>query len=216
MAHTQDAPNIVAQRRVARKYEVLGYRVQQNPGPDLLPDFMHGMTPDIVARSEADNVVIEVGTRSSLKGSNNIVGLAERVSGHSDWRLELVVLDESGEGRKAVPKRTIDFERISRTVASLKSADAVSFGYAFASVLMRQIVKSLSDSHGINVSNRTDLDLLSELSFRGIVPDAQVGECLSVLNKVERATLLSRKEDEPSEAELGSLLQLCEQLETLI
>ena len=42
-----------AQKRVARKYKSLGYEVIENPGPDLLPDFMRGVVPDIVARSKS-------------------------------------------------------------------------------------------------------------------------------------------------------------------
>jgi hypothetical protein len=97
------------QRRVTRKYKTLGYEVLENPGPDLLPDFMQGVAPDIIARSSSDNVVIEVKGHASLKGSNDLVGIAERVSGHPDWRFELVVVDEAGD---SVSASDADYERV--------------------------------------------------------------------------------------------------------
>lgn len=93
MVQTRQNTEGLAQQRIARKYKLLGYEVLENPEADLLPEFMHGVSPNIVAQSNSDNVIIEVKTNSSLKGSNDLIGIAERVLSHSDWRFELVILD---------------------------------------------------------------------------------------------------------------------------
>ncbi len=49
-----------AQKTVARRYRSLGYDVVEQPAPDRLPSFLRDVAPDIVARSELDNVIIEV------------------------------------------------------------------------------------------------------------------------------------------------------------
>ncbi len=74
-----------AQKTVARKYKSLGYDVVEHPAPDRLPSFLRGVTPDIVARSDSDNVIIEVKRHASLKGSNDLVNLADRISGYPNW-----------------------------------------------------------------------------------------------------------------------------------
>ena len=74
-----------AQKRIAREYRLLGYDVVEHPTSDGLPEFMVGAISDIVARSASDNVVIEVKRHGSLKGSNDLVNIAERVSKHLSW-----------------------------------------------------------------------------------------------------------------------------------
>lgn len=92
MAQRRQSTDSVAQHRVAQKYRLLGYEVEENPDSALLPEFMRGVRPDILARSKLDNVVVEVKEGSALKGSNDIVGIARRISEHPEWRFELVVL----------------------------------------------------------------------------------------------------------------------------
>ncbi len=64
-----------AQKTVARRYKSLGYDVVEHPAPDRLPSFLRGVTPDIVARSDSDNVIIEVKRHASLKGSNDLAAI---------------------------------------------------------------------------------------------------------------------------------------------
>lgn len=65
---------VAAPYRVARKYRLLGYEVEENPEAELLPEFMQGVRPGILAQSKFDNVVVgepvdNVSDRLHLPGS---------------------------------------------------------------------------------------------------------------------------------------------------
>ena len=101
MSQRRQGTEAAAQRRVAQKYRLLGYEVEENPEAAHLPEFMEDLHPDIVARSKFDNVVVEVKEKSALKGSNDLVGIAQQISSHPDWRFELVVLPPKEDQARA-------------------------------------------------------------------------------------------------------------------
>ena len=141
-----------AQRRVARQYKALGYDVLEQPASELLPAFMQGVRPDIVARSTSDNVVIEVKTPASLKGSNNFVGIAERVSHHPDWRFELVVLGEE----ERLDRSEADHERLLATVRVAVEAGQTEVAYAFLVDVVVETARHLAGVHGIRPGGKSD------------------------------------------------------------
>lgn len=76
----------------AREYERKGYRVLIEPGDGDLPEFLHGLEPDMVAYGDRDNVVLESRSRLTLRDrQESLVGLATAVDNRQDWRLELLV-----------------------------------------------------------------------------------------------------------------------------
>lgn len=76
--------------KVAEDYRRRGYDVQVQPGGPGLPEFLAGYQPDLIARSPAESVVIEVkvGTRTSV--AERFREVAERVNRQSGWRFSLV------------------------------------------------------------------------------------------------------------------------------
>ena len=76
--------------RVAEDYRRRGYDVQIQPGGLGLPEFLTGYQPDLIARSSADSVVVEVkvGTRTSV--AERFREVAERVNRQPGWRFSLV------------------------------------------------------------------------------------------------------------------------------
>ena len=202
-----------AQKRVARKYKALGYRVEENPGPDLLPDFMRGVTPDIVARSDSDNVVIEVKRHVALKGSNDLVGIAERLSDHPDWRFELVVMDDAdSRGRTSDADDAMMLMRVE--AATRHQLFDLAFVY-LANVLVRLAV-DLAKGNGIQVAGRTDRDLLLELGFKGAVPGVMLEDCLSALAVRNNLAHAPGVTGIPSMDDVQNLLRLCEGLRQLL
>lgn len=201
-----------AQRRVARKYRTLGYEVLENPGPDLLPDFMRGVAPDIVARSSSDNVVIEVKGHASLKGSNDLVGIAERVSGHPDWRFELVVVDEADDSG---PASDADYERVVGRVQATMSHQMFDVAFVYLVNVLVRTARDLAKKHGVSFTNKADRNLFLDLGFRGSLPNDLLELCLSALST--RNCLAHAPEgNSPSMADVQSLLQLCGTLKQLL
>lgn len=214
MAQPRQNMNILAQQRIARKYKLLGYEVLENPEADRLPEFMRGVTPDIVAQSKSDNVVIEVKQHSSLKGSNDLIGIAQRVSDHPGWRFELVVLDEDEQMRSARP--AMDHDSLLKKVQLATSARLPDMAYAYLTDVLVTVARDLAGQYNVKFKDKSDRSLFADLSFKGVLPEALAEECLSALST--RNNLLHRLDDNgtPSEADLQRLLRLCEQLKGLL
>ena len=77
--------------KVAQEYRQKGYEVFVEPGPERLPDFLQSLRPDMIARKGDHGVVVEVKTRESVIGSDEIRQLTEAVAVQPSWELRLVV-----------------------------------------------------------------------------------------------------------------------------
>lgn len=210
MVQTRQNTEGLAQQRIARKYKLLGYEVLENPEADRLPEFMRGISPDIVARSNSDNVVIEVKTSSSLKGSNDLIGIAERVLDHSDWRFELVVLDENEPARLANP--VANYDGLLKKVQIAISAHLPDMAYTYLTYVLVMAARDLARKYDIRFNDGTDRDLFRDLGFKGVLPETLMQNCLSVLSIRDDLLHTLAESGKPSETDLQHLLQLCEQL----
>ena len=76
--------------KVAEDYRRRGYDVEVVPRGPRLPEFLGGFQPDLIARSPAESVVVEVkvGTRTSV--AERFREVAERVNRQPGWRFSLV------------------------------------------------------------------------------------------------------------------------------
>lgn len=213
MTHVEHDAESRAQARVARKYKTLGYDVTENPRPELLPDFMHGVTPDIVARSTGDNVVIEVKRNGTLKGSNDLVNITERISGHPGWRFELVVIKDGEEHQAGSDEAS--HERLLGNLRVATGAKLFDLAHIYLANMLGEAARDLAEQNGVSSKNKTDQSLLLDLAFKGVLPQDVLNECLDALST--RNTLLHHagKTAHPSEDDITGLLQLYEQLRAL-
>jgi hypothetical protein len=84
-------------RRVAEEYRARGYTVHIEPQDELLPPFLSGLRPDLVAQKPGDNVVVEVKHGHGRAYGERLRPIAERVAAQPGWRFTLVVEPERGE-----------------------------------------------------------------------------------------------------------------------
>jgi hypothetical protein len=202
-----------AQKRVARKYKLLGYDVLENPRADHLPDFLRDVTPDIVARSGSDNVVIEVKRHEALKGSNTLVRMAETVSSHDDWRLELVVVDDQQSDNGAGAVR--DFRRIMDDVDLAVSVKLYDMAYIYLVDILMGLALRLVEAHKLKVRDIRGRGLFIDLGFKGVLPDEVVQRCLDAIDLRNEAAHNPGRPDAIGEHDLKDLLQLCEDLQQM-
>jgi hypothetical protein len=75
--------------KVAEDYRRRGYDVDVGPSASAIPEFLGDFRPDLIARSPAEAVVIEVkvGTDTSVERLRDVVELVNRQPG---WRFSLV------------------------------------------------------------------------------------------------------------------------------
>jgi REase_AHJR-like len=95
---TQTGTDVDRRRRqIAASYRKQGYRVTAPTAASALPAFLSDCHPDLIAEKDGDRVVIEVKPARALKGTNDLVKLAERVAAEPGWRLELVALNSQDD-----------------------------------------------------------------------------------------------------------------------
>lgn len=84
---------------VAAQYRERGYQVDVEPTGPNVPDFLAGFRPDLIARGQADNVVVEVkvGTRTAV--AERLREIAERVNREPGWRFSVVFADPQRPGQ---------------------------------------------------------------------------------------------------------------------
>ncbi len=214
MAHANQPSEVSAQTRVARKYKRLGYEVEQNPRPNALPDFLSDVTPDIVARSDSDNVIIEVKRHSSLKGSNDLVKLAERVSAHPDWRLELVVPDDARDQSSRGHDQS--FQRLTEKIDFAISLKLYDLAYVYLIGVLIGIAHDLALANNLKARNISDKAIFMDLGFKGLLPENLLQSCLKALDARNEFIRLDADAEGASEGEVRRLIELCEQLNELL
>jgi len=78
-------------RAIAREYAQQGYRVARHPHRAERPDFLAAFEPDLIAYGAPENVVVEVRSRETLDGADDLVALTVAVNAQPGWRIDLVV-----------------------------------------------------------------------------------------------------------------------------
>ena len=73
------------------EYEGQGYEVLLQPRPDALPDFLRDYQPDAVVRARDETIVVEVARAHPKDAPRRLQGLAEEISKHPGWRLQVVL-----------------------------------------------------------------------------------------------------------------------------
>jgi Holliday junction resolvase len=81
-------------REIVKDYESKGYKVYINPNQLHLPSFLKNYEPDILAKKENDNVIIEVKTRNDRLNLQRFENLAKEIDKRKDWRFEMVFTNQ--------------------------------------------------------------------------------------------------------------------------
>ena len=77
---------------LAAQYRSRGYEVHLHPDRELLPSFLAGFSPDMIALSPVDNVVIQVKTPATFD-AEQVEKLAGIVQGQRPWRYEVALIN---------------------------------------------------------------------------------------------------------------------------
>ncbi len=88
---THEARELHRLREVAQEYRDAGYEVLVNPPRSKLPAFLRAFQIDMLAKSQDDNVVVEVKSQRSVRGDQRVARLAEILEGRPRWRFEFVM-----------------------------------------------------------------------------------------------------------------------------
>lgn len=164
---------------LAREYEGKGYKVVLQPNGSALPEFLHGLQPDLLAYGEDESVVVEVRSRTTLRstGEEDLREFADRVDSAPGWRLELVVAnpDDSSpivqDGAREPDAKGIR----ERAVRALRLLDA---GQADAAALLawsaaEATLRRLADKSGVALESHRPAAIVKQLYVLGELDRAE-------------------------------------------
>ena len=161
-----------AVRAVAARYKGRGYDVVIRPDTRSLPRALKKFQPDLLARNDAENVVVEIKSKATLSHATGLKQMAQSVESMPGWRFELVVVNP--ELQTSVPTRGQTLPR-AQIIQRLEEAKALgSKGHVSAAFLMawsaaEAVLRRIASKEGIDSSGYSPPALFKELYSIGAI-----------------------------------------------
>lgn len=157
-------------KQVAKEYELKGYKVTIQPSSRQLPSSLSDYSPDAVASSDAENVVIEVKSSSSIADSQYLTGLANSIEALPNWRLELVMTNPRESEKSRDPTQLLTNNEITQRMSSARQL--AGDGHVDAATLMawtavESLLRRIAAAEGIRLKAENPRRLVKELYSRG-------------------------------------------------
>ena len=90
-------------RQYADWYAQQGYQVSVEPSPRELPEFLRTLAPDLIARRDGENIVVEIKT-SSPASFEAVQRLGRALEHRAGWKLQVVYVDLADPEWKPPPR----------------------------------------------------------------------------------------------------------------
>jgi hypothetical protein len=125
--------------------EADGFRVVIHPGQEILPRFLQGYRPDMVAYKGNRNLAIEIKTGAAASELKERA-LRERFAGHPEWELRFVYAPpvHADADIPAASKQTVSehLDRLAASVDAMGLAAALLMGWAVFEAASRAVLPS--------------------------------------------------------------------------
>lgn len=155
--------------KVAEDYRRRGYDVEVAPRGPGLPEFLGGFQPDLIARSAAESVVVEVkvGTRTSV--AERFREVAERVNRQPGWRFTLVFVspDQPDQVTEAQPAPLSVVQERARNAEALLQTGQSEAGFLLLWSALEGILRLLGHGAQLPLENLPPSTLIRELYSAG-------------------------------------------------
>ncbi len=214
MAEPGNQEHLKAQRKIAREYRKLGYKVVETPGREEIPGFLSGFTPDLIATKEDDRVAIEIKRADMLRGSNELTELATKVAEIPGWRFELHALEAPRAIEDQAPSE-IALNRLIETAGKVFQTD-VEGGREVALIALtaglERLLKLIAVERGIDATDQTVSSLIRELSFQGVIDELTVSVLDSAIAWRDLAWHGDARGQGPNREDLQKIGDVCRRL----
>lgn len=193
-------------RQIASSYRKQGYRVVAPSSADTLPPFLHDCHPDLIAEKEGDRVVIEVKASRALKGSNDLVELADKVAGEAGWRLELVTVGGDPDYAEVLARDWLE-----RMLRAPDPGTEISYRCVYLGEILAYLIRGIASVNNIRIRAKTALHLAHELVYKGFLDQ-------DILDRIEDAIdwqdrlMRGMPQAVPAAAQAAELEKLCRDL----
>lgn len=155
-------------RDLAEQYRQKGYEVVLESLPEVIPGFDQNLRPDLLAKKDRDQIVIEVKSRSALRNSDTVRRMADALAKTPEWRFELVVLEDAGMNLgTAVDTKTIQAQLVSAELLLEHNQHSSAFIVIWAA--LEGALRKLAAAQNISLGDASPTRLIRELSFNGLL-----------------------------------------------
>ena len=161
-----------AVRAIASRYESRGYRVAVRPGPDLLPEQLRCMQPDLLASNSKENVVVEVRSKASIARTGEPKRIAQAVASLPGWRFELVITNPELLNSVPVRGETLSEREIDARLAeakALRSSGHLSAAFLMAWSAAEASLRRIAFKNGLDTAGYSPAALYKELYSLGVI-----------------------------------------------
>jgi hypothetical protein len=204
MSKSMDTAEQRKLRSIARRYRRDGYRVTIPEQGGTLPTFLGGFTPDLIAESEHDRVIIEVKQNRDLRGSNDLQEVAERVSREPGWRFELVTVPSVERVSPPAAERMDSIANSTREVVNVGLADAA---YVYAWSVLEVLLGDLALQNGLDPAKTSIKQVARELVSQGVI-SRETLDAIEQAQDIRARIVHGVGKPMPSAAEIEKLLAL--------
>lgn len=143
-------------REIANDYKDKGYSVNINPTSSQLPAFLKNYQPDIIARREDENVLIEVKTQADRADLKQFENVAEEISNMKNWRLEVVFTNPKTKTIKWEKQETLSELNINNRITEINKL--IGFNSLEAAFLLSWATMEAVLRQKLNVEKSTALE----------------------------------------------------------
>jgi hypothetical protein len=161
--------------RVAEDYRRRGYEVEVEPSADVVPEFLRGLHPGLIARRPGDSVVVDVkvGTRTSV--AERFREIAERVNKEPGWRFSLVFAnpDEPSQITEAEPAALHVLEQRTQNAGDLLRTGQNEAAFLLLWSALEGILRHLGERAQLPLANLPPSALMRELYSAGEISREQ-------------------------------------------
>lgn len=171
-------------REIVKDYQSKGYTVIVNPKQSELPSFIKGFQPDIIAKREDENVLIEVKTKTDRADLRQFESLAAELQKKKNWRFEVVFTNPKSKPLALDNQRTLNDQSVNRRIAEInKLINYDSFEAAFllswatieavlrqkltnekSATIEKQTLSVIRTMFSLGLLNQRDYKLLQEIN----------------------------------------------------
>lgn len=169
---------------LADEYRARGYSVAIEPRLDDLPSFIKPYRPDLIARGQNENVVIEVKSRKGTSGE--VVDLAERIKGQPGWRFEVVFVEPSETSTSEDLLSVDELQRNLLEAERLREAGLLAPAFLVAWAATEGALRHAVRRQGIS-DEQFPLRLLRQVTSLGVITQSDLRfleRCMEIRNRV--------------------------------
>lgn len=157
--------------KVAADYERRGYKVTVRPPHEMLPDFLVGFQPDLLARSATENLVIEVRARGQIGPLQELSALERVLQDQTGWQFELFI-----DGEKAQQRDTLGTDQVAALLREAEQLSAHSHrtaAFLLAWSAVEGSLRLVAEREQVELEAHAPVQIVQELYSMGLLSRAQ-------------------------------------------